>query len=86
MSPSILHVNPNNGPLAGGIEIAVLGLHFPQSSQCFFGPEEATIKEWKEGWLCCILPPCRAPGPVDVTIRVEGTVAGHSPQRFVYRD
>jgi len=84
-SPSILHVIPNTGPVAGGVEIAVLGLNFPRSSCCFFGSNEAVIRQWDGGWLACTLPQVMGPGPVDVTIQLDdGSILVASPQRFTY--
>jgi hypothetical protein len=47
------------------------------------------IIEQGEGWLCCILPQAREPGPVDVTIRVDDSTADHNGDaqapRFTYQ-
>lgn len=72
-SPSISRVIPDIGPTAGGSEIAVLGSHFPQSSRCFFGLEEAATTWRGVDCLMCILPPSKKPGIVPVTIKMDSS-------------
>jgi len=87
---SISRVIPNGGSLAGGTRVAVLGSHFPPSSRCFFGSEEATITWRGESSLKCTSPPGRKLGPVSLTVRVGsgtfdmGDAAGSS--FFTYQD
>jgi len=84
-SPSTLQVIPNTGPIAGGVDIAVLGMNFPRSSCCFFGSNKAAIRQWGGGWLTCTLPQVTGPGSVDVTIQLDdGSILVASPQRFTY--
>jgi len=67
---TISRVIPNVGPLAGGTQVAVLGSHFPRSSRCLFGSEEAAITWLGESSLMCISPLGRKPGPVSLTVGV----------------
>ena len=87
---SISRVIPNAGSLVGGTRVAVLGSHFPPSSRCFFGSEEATITWRGESSLTCTSPPGRNLGPVSLTVGVGSGTSGMDdaaePSLFTYQD
>lgn len=87
----ISFLDPNTGPVAGGIDVDVHGSHFAAGHTCFFG-ESAAAVVWRGGsTLKCKLPPGGRPGPVYVTIdrgaatAVEGT-ANEIRVVFTYQD
>lgn len=88
----ISRVIPNAGSLVGGTRVAVLGSHFPPSSRCFFGSEEATIMWRGESSLTCTSPPGRKLGPVSLTVGAgsgSGTFGmddAAEPSLFTYQD
>ena len=87
--PSISRVIPNTGPVAGGIEVALLGSHFLSSSKSFFGSEEVPASWQGEGSLTCILPPARKSGPVLVTVSARDenpSLDSDKPLLFTYQD
>jgi hypothetical protein len=85
----MLCIYPNTGPVTGGINIAVLGLHLPQSNQCFFGSVEVASWSGERTGFIVSYREAVEPGSVDVTIRVSGLIVGHVGivrPRFTYRD
>ncbi|KAI9716558.1 MAG: hypothetical protein M1812_005289 [Candelaria pacifica] len=70
--PMINRVIPGEGPMAGGIEVTVLGSGFFQGMELMFGDQLAiTTTFWGESTLCALLPPAAQAGPVSVTFSHE---------------
>lgn len=92
--PSISRVIPSEGPLAGGIEVTLLGVNFMQGMTAFFGEAKASMTScWNDGTVVCTVPPGVVAGPVPVVLRMEGRQVEHSAlganagsQAFTYKD
>jgi len=66
----IERVIPTEGPVAGGIEVTVLGNGFHSGLRCLFGDNEAPKTQlWGDATLIATLPPALHAGPVNVTLR-----------------
>lgn len=89
--PSISRLIANEGPLAGGIDITLLGVNFRQGMQAWFGETQATMTScWNDGTVVCTVPPGVIAGPVPVVLRMEGRLddgsAEGGSQLFTYKD
>lgn len=89
--PSISRLIPAEGPLAGGIEITLLGVNFLQGMVAFFGENRASMTScWNDGTIVCTVPPGVVAGSVPVILRMEGRsiegASGAGGQLFTYKD
>jgi len=89
--PSISRLIPAEGPLAGGIEITLLGVNFLQGMVAFFGENRAPMTScWNDGTIVCTVPPGIVAGSVPVVLRMEGRSiegpSGTGGQLFTYKD
>ncbi|KZO92586.1 hypothetical protein CALVIDRAFT_540853 [Calocera viscosa TUFC12733] len=86
-SPKILRLVPPTGPVAGGIEVTLLGQAFSLTTAPVFGNVPATSwVPYGENVMVCILPPSPCPGPVRVTLQGVDPVLGEEPAIFCYED
>ena len=70
MQPRVLKVLPNEGPMAGGVEVTCLGTGFYPGLEVMFGDAVATVStSWGDQTIVCIVPPASRPGAVSVTFR-----------------
>ncbi|KAJ3040499.1 SPT3 Dosage dependent suppressor of Ty-induced promoter mutations-like protein [Rhizophlyctis rosea] len=85
--PTITRVIPSEGPVAGGIEVTVLGSNFhDQLVVCFGGVTAVPTHFWSETTLVCMLPPSLIAGPVEVRV-VDSTGVGEGEGGvFTYKD
>ncbi|KAH3765209.1 Protein MGA2 [Pelomyxa schiedti] len=85
-TPVIQKVIPNIGPIAGGIEVTLLGTGFSSSNLVHFGPYIAlSLNCWNATTIVCTLPPSGKAGTVHVTINGNESSA-NEPALFTYRD
>ncbi|EJT97404.1 hypothetical protein DACRYDRAFT_25162 [Dacryopinax primogenitus] len=85
--PKILRLIPPTGPVAGGIEVTLLGQAFNLTTAPVFGNVAATSwTPYGENAIVCILPPSPCPGPVRVTLQGVEPVLGEEPSIFCYED
>lgn len=89
--PSISRLIPAEGPLAGGIEVTLLGVNFLQGMVAFFGENRAPMTScWNDGTIICTVPPGVVAGSVPVVLRMEGRAiegpSGTGGQLFTYKD
>ncbi|KAK3050948.1 hypothetical protein LTS18_012507, partial [Coniosporium uncinatum] len=91
--PTIFKVLPNEGPVSGGIEVAIFGKGFHRGIEVWFGDSPATTTTyWDEASLVCMLPPSPMPGIVTVAVTSQGRARHPTPpsggpeQRFKYID
>ena len=69
-TPVILNLNPAEGPIAGGTQVAVLGTGFSFGLEVMFGDARATATTyWGENALVCLVPPAVQAGTVTVTFK-----------------
>lgn len=82
--PILSHVIPAEGPLAGGVQIAIAGQRFTQGMTIEFGGRVAKTTVISESFCTCELPPGSEEGCVDV--RVQGAVIalGQKVEQFRY--
>ena len=87
--PIIRKILPPEGPVAGGIEVTVLGMNFQRDMEVMFGDNVATTTTyWADNTLVCLLPPAQQSGLVSVTFTHEyqtGFTPSSSPS-FKYID
>lgn len=81
-APVITHVIPAEGPVAGGITVAVAGQRFTPGVVVMFGSRVAKTTFVAEGFVQCTLPPAIQAGDVEVT--VQGAVRFDAAQTFKY--
>jgi hypothetical protein len=71
-APILVRINPDEGPLAGGVQVGGEGEHFVTPTRVFFGDNEAgsvRIVDGSDGELLTMLVPAGdGPGPVDVRV------------------
>nr|ODN92410.1 suppressor protein SPT23 [Cryptococcus depauperatus CBS 7841] len=87
--PSITHVIPGEGPMAGGSTIAIAGQHFSPGMVIVFGQRPAATEFVNGGFMQCRLPPSAFAGVVEVTIQGfgSGVVPGAGTKMlFTYTD
>ncbi|KAJ9068387.1 SPT3 Dosage dependent suppressor of Ty-induced promoter mutations-like protein [Entomophthora muscae] len=73
--PTIGHIVPNQGPIQGGCEVAILGENFNGDMSVYFGDFPApVIRLWSPHSAICLLPPIGRATPVLVTVGLHGTV------------
>ena len=78
---AIFRVIPGDGPVTGGIEVALMGQGFDAGMQVMFGDKQAPgTMYWSSKSLVCLLPPS------EVAIMVPVTIKGlnMAPQWFLY--
>ncbi|KXS20058.1 hypothetical protein M427DRAFT_52324 [Gonapodya prolifera JEL478] len=90
--PVIARVVPGEGPLAGGVDVTVLGRGFRDGLTVLFGdvPSPA-VQVWNANTLVVVLPPARMPGPVvvgfkDVQAPADARLGGEGMPLFLYKD
>lgn len=74
--PSFRLVPPPAGPLAGGNTVTLTGLGLSTTSQVSFGTQAARFTVDSDGQLTAIVPSALSAGPVAVTVRTRGGIAG----------
>lgn len=80
---AIFKVIPGEGPVAGGIEVTLMGQGFDAGMQVMFGDKQAPgTMYWSSESLVCLLPPSEMAGIVRVTIKGLNL----APQWFRYVD
>ncbi|KAL2264042.1 hypothetical protein VTK26DRAFT_3080 [Humicola hyalothermophila] len=86
--PSIFKVIPGEGPVAGGIEVTLMGQGFYNGMHVMFGDKQAPATTfWSSESLVCLLPPSEAGGMVPVTLREQNMqLQNPAPQWFRYVD
>ncbi|KAK4689921.1 hypothetical protein P7C73_g204, partial [Tremellales sp. Uapishka_1] len=84
--PTITHVIPGEGSMAGGIPIAIAGKNFASDTVVLFGQRPARTTVVSDGFLDCTLPPSSFAGDVEVTVRGAQKVVGVPPMLFKYTD
>ncbi|KAK4135581.1 hypothetical protein BT67DRAFT_376651 [Trichocladium antarcticum] len=85
--PSIFKVIPGEGPVAGGIEVTLMGQGFYNGMHVMFGDKQAPATTfWSSESLVCLLPPSEAGGMVPVTLREQNAQLNVAPQWFRYVD
>jgi hypothetical protein len=68
--PTITKLIPSEGPMAGGIEVTILGTNLTRPLIPYFGESPATGLDYHgTSTIVAILPPSAVPGPVLVTLR-----------------
>jgi hypothetical protein len=81
-APVITHVIPAEGPVAGGITIAVAGQRFTPGVVIMFGGRVAKTTFVAEGFVQCTLPPAAEAGEVEVS--VQDAIRLDAAQTFKY--
>ncbi|KAK3304558.1 uncharacterized protein B0T15DRAFT_495011 [Chaetomium strumarium] len=86
--PAIFKVIPGEGPVAGGIEVTLMGQGFVHGMQVMFGDKQAPGTAcWSSESLVCLLPPSEMPGMVPVTLKHQnGQALNLAPHFFRYVD
>lgn len=86
-APRIARLIPAEGPVAGGVEVTLLGDGFTPNLVVTFGGVPAMQTQfWSPSTLVCVLPPSSSPGPVVVGFRSIPFDAERSLQLFTYVD
>ena len=86
-APRIARLIPAEGPVAGGVEVTLLGDGFTPNLVVTFGGVPAMQTQfWSPSTLVCVLPPSASPGPVVVGFRSIPFDAERSLQLFTYVD
>ncbi|KAF1990048.1 hypothetical protein K402DRAFT_246979 [Aulographum hederae CBS 113979] len=93
-TPTIYKILPHDGPVNGGIEVAIFGRHFSRGLEVMFGDTLATTTTfWDEASMVCMLPPSAGgPGVVSVSVRAPNGARFQSPpmggpeSKFRYND
>ena len=86
-APRIARLIPAEGPVAGGVEVTLLGDGFDSNLVVTFGGVPAMQTQfWSSSTLVCVLPPSASPGPVVVGFRSIPFDAERSLQLFTYVD
>lgn len=86
--PAIFKVIPSEGPVAGGVEVTLMGQGFYNGMHVMFGDKQAPATTfWSSESLVCLLPPSETAGMVPVTLK-EQTLQSQNlaPQWFRYVD
>ena len=73
-----MSLDPNTGPMMGGIDIIIRGSNFNRKHTCFFGKTGVNAVRQDRNTLRCKMPPSTEPGPVYVALdrpmsRVRGS-------------
>ncbi|OCF31667.1 hypothetical protein I316_06672 [Kwoniella heveanensis BCC8398] len=84
--PTITHVIPGDGPMAGGTKIAIAGRQFQPGMVVVFGQRPAPTEFVSDGFVQCKLPPSSFPGEVEVVVQGAVKVPGSAPQLFRYNN
>ncbi|KAK4240300.1 hypothetical protein C8A03DRAFT_13352 [Achaetomium macrosporum] len=86
--PAIFKVIPGEGPVAGGIEVTLMGQGFVHGMQVMFGDKQAPGTAcWSSESLVCLLPPSEMAGMVPVTLKHQnGQALNLTPHFFRYVD
>ncbi|SPQ27338.1 d3e38138-6a7e-4439-8f77-74354d859fd1 [Thermothielavioides terrestris] len=86
--PAIFKVIPGEGPVAGGIEVTLMGQGFVHGMQVMFGDKQAPGTAcWSSESLVCLLPPSEMAGMVPVTLKHQnGQSLNPAPHFFRYVD
>ncbi|WVF65817.1 hypothetical protein IAT40_000554 [Kwoniella sp. CBS 6097] len=84
--PTITHVIPGDGPMAGGTKIAIAGRQFQPGMVVVFGQRPAPTEFVSDGFVQCKLPPSSFPGEVEVVVQGAIKVPGLAPQLFRYNN
>ncbi|WVQ93457.1 hypothetical protein IAU59_000531 [Kwoniella sp. CBS 9459] len=84
--PTITHVIPGDGPMAGGTKIAIAGRQFQPGMVVVFGQRPAPTDFVSDGFVQCKLPPSSFPGEVEVVVQGAVKVPGSAPQLFRYNN
>ncbi|KAK4156661.1 hypothetical protein C8A00DRAFT_40876 [Chaetomidium leptoderma] len=80
---SIYKVIPGEGPVAGGIEVTLMGVGFDPGMKVFFGDKQAPgTMFWSPQSIVCMLPPSEIAGMVPITVKGLNV----APQWFRYVD
>ncbi|EGS23170.1 suppressor protein spt23-like protein [Thermochaetoides thermophila DSM 1495] len=70
--PVIFKVIPGEGPIAGGIEVTLMGQGFYNGMHVMFGDRQAPATTfWSSESLVCLLPPAAQAGMVPVTLKEQ---------------
>ena len=83
--PTVTHIQPDEGPLAGGTEVTITGTNFTNSSTVSFGSTEASVVHVESATQITATAPLEGPGTVDVTVSNPGRVTATGPaDHFTY--
>lgn len=74
--PSFRLIPPPAGPLAGGNTVTLTGLGLYTTSEVRFGTQAAEFTVDSDGQLTVTVPAAASTGPVAVTVRTRGGIAG----------
>lgn len=66
--PAVLDVDPNMGPLVGGIPVTIIGMNFTGATAVFFGTQSAEFTVNSSTSITATVPHAQAAGTVDVTV------------------
>ena len=79
--PTITSLSPDNGPIAGGTSVKILGSGFRGAVAVSFGSAPATFKVDSDSQISVVVPVSPKPGSVTVTVRTRG---GSATSTFTY--
>ena len=77
--PTIVSVDPGQGPTAGGTTVVIKGEHLEGTSEVIFGETKATDIEVDSATELTVKSPAHAVGAVDVTVLTTGGASTASP-------
>lgn len=83
-TPTINLVIPANGPMVGGIPVAIGGANFTTTTRVLFGGRPAETNFQAPSLLTCVLPPSTTAGQVEVTIQDVTRPLNVPAQSFTY--
>jgi len=84
---SLQFVSPHNVPMAGDVQVSVVGSGFTETSQAFVGGKALDEASVSSGNLITgLAPPAGKPGPVDVSVTTEGQPTATLQNGLVYFD
>ena len=84
--PVLTGVTPGNGPVEGGIVVAVTGENFRDNSSVWFGDVQAVAKFYGGDEGIGVLLPAGAAGVTDVTVKTPGFDDTTLEKAFVYTE
>lgn len=83
-TPTVSHVIPAEGDMAGGTPVAIAGSGFTRETVIVFGGRPATTSFVSDSFLQCTLPPSPVPGEVPVTVQNVTAVSVGPGMMFKY--
>ena len=79
--PTISSLNPDKGPVAGGISVKIMGSGFKGAVAVSFGSTPATFKVDSDSQISADVPVSTTTGPVSVTVKTKN---GTATSTFTY--